>query len=101
MINRYCRCFSTTVAYLNIMKKRLQYFVLITLTIIVSCEKERSCEGCATKNNKPPIAVAGPDQVIILPTDSVLLDGRTSSDPDGMMSSYLWTKISGPASLIF
>lgn len=49
-------------------------------------------------NNKPPIAVAGPDQVITLPTDSVLLDGRTSSDPDGTISNYLWTKISGPSS---
>ena len=56
------------------------------------------CEGCATKNNKPPIAVAGPDQVITLPTDSVLLDGSASSDPDGKISEWLWTKISGPAS---
>ena len=56
------------------------------------------CEGCATKNNKPPIAVAGPDQVITLPADSVLLDGKQSSDPDGIISSYLWTKISGPTS---
>jgi len=56
------------------------------------------CEGCATKNNKPPIAVAGPDQLIILPTDSVLLDGRSSSDPDGSISNYLWTKLSGPVS---
>jgi hypothetical protein len=65
----------------------------------ISCKKEYSCEGCADNNkNKPPIAVAGPDQVITLPTDSVLLDGRTSSDPDGSISSYLWTKISGPVS---
>ena len=81
------------------MKKISQYLALIVLTVIVSCEKEYSCEGCAdNNNNKPPISVAGPDQVITLPTDSVSLDGRTSSDPDGMISSYLWTKISGPAS---
>ena len=64
----------------------------------ISCKKERSCEGCATKNNKPPIAVAGPDQVITLPTDSVSLNGINSSDPDGTISVWLWTKISGPAS---
>ena len=57
-----------------------------------------SCEGCANKENKPPISIAGPDQLITLPTDSILLDGRTSSDPDGSISSYLWTKISGPVS---
>jgi hypothetical protein len=48
--------------------------------------------------NKPPTAVAGPDQVITLPTDSVSLDGMTSNDPDGTISEWLWKKISGPAS---
>ena len=47
---------------------------------------------------KSPKANAGPDQEITLPTDSVLLDGTTSSDPDGTISEWLWTKISGPAS---
>jgi hypothetical protein len=27
-----------------------------------------------------------------------LLDGKSSSDPDGSISSYLWKKISGPVS---
>ena len=83
------------------MKFCLHFFASIFIFGIIanlSCKKETSCEGCATKNNKPPIAVAGPDQVITLPADSVLLDGKQSSDPDGIISSYLWTKISGPAS---
>src|SRR6188768_4001017 len=73
------------------------FSLLIGTIIFYSCKKEYSCEGCNEKN-KPPIAVAGADQVITLPTDSVLLDGRTSSDPDGIISEWLWTKISGPAS---
>jgi hypothetical protein len=68
------------------------------LVLIFSCKKETSCEGCAARGNNPPISVAGPDQLITLPTDSVSLDGRTSSDPDGRISSYLWTKVSGPSS---
>ena len=72
---------------------------VVSMLFQLSCKRELSCEGCGAKDNKPPIAIAGPDQVITLPTDSVLLDGRQSSDPDGMISSYLWTKISGPASL--
>jgi|GEM_PF-3107240 len=83
------------------MKKLIQFSVLLILSrsiVFFSCKKEQSCEGCVTNNNKPPTAVAGPDQVITLPTDSVSLDGRTSSDPDGMISSCLWTKISGPVS---
>ncbi|HET6766136.1 MAG TPA: hypothetical protein VFH08_02015 [Chitinophagaceae bacterium] len=31
-------------------------------------------------------AIAGPDQVITLPADSVLLDGSSSNDPDGRIS---------------
>lgn len=82
------------------MRSSLKYidFTLFAIVIFfVSCKKETSCENCKEKN-KPPIAVAGPDQVITLPTDSVLLDSRTSRDPDGFISSFLWTKISGPSS---
>ncbi|MEO6489288.1 MAG: Ig-like domain-containing protein [Ferruginibacter sp.] len=47
--------------------------------------------------NQLPIANAGPDQIITLPTNSITLTG-SGTDPDGMIVSYLWTKISGPAS---
>jgi hypothetical protein len=82
------------------MKPRLKFIVFVLLTVIlinISCKKEYSCENCAEKN-KPSISIAGPDQVITLPTDSVSLDGRNSSDPDGTISEWLWTKIAGPAS---
>jgi hypothetical protein len=77
-------------------------FLLLALFISVvgvffSCKKERSCEGCR-ETNKPPIAIAGPDQVITLRTDSISLDGSASNDPDGTISEWLWKKISGPAS---
>src|SRR5436190_14223309 len=85
------------------MKQDIKYIsliLLLMLPVLNSCKKEPSCENCRSVNykNKPPIANAGLDQVITLPTDSVLLDGRTSSDPDGIISEWLWTKISGPAS---
>jgi hypothetical protein len=82
------------------MKLLLKFAICILLTGIaffLSCKKETSCEGCRDYN-KPPIALAGPDQVITLPTDSVSLDGRNSSDPDGTISEWFWTKIAGPAS---
>ncbi|MEP7255326.1 MAG: hypothetical protein ABI666_06090, partial [Ferruginibacter sp.] len=46
--------------------------------------------------NTPPTANAGPDQTITLPTNSVTLAG-SGTDPDGTVTAYLWTKISGPA----
>ena len=50
--------------------------------------------------NEPPIAEAGSDTTIFLPTNSVTLDGSASSDPDGRISNYQWTKISGPSSCV-
>ncbi|HET6769134.1 MAG TPA: hypothetical protein VFH08_17105 [Chitinophagaceae bacterium] len=77
----------------------LSYLILSIIAggICISCKKESSCEGC-NENNKPPIAIAGLDQVITLPTDSVSLDGKRSNDPGGTISVWHWTKISGPAS---
>jgi len=46
--------------------------------------------------NKVPAARAGNDISITLPVNSVQLDGRSSSDPDGSISSYTWKKVSGP-----
>jgi len=46
--------------------------------------------------NIPPTANAGADQNITLPTNTVNLSG-SGTDPDGTISAYLWTKISGPA----
>ncbi|HYF33159.1 MAG TPA: PKD domain-containing protein [Chitinophagaceae bacterium] len=47
--------------------------------------------------NMPPAANAGSDQSIQLPANSVTLSGSASSDPDGTISSYAWSKIAGPA----
>ena len=46
----------------------------------------------------PPLAKAGADTILVLPVDSLLLDGRASKDPDGRIVAFKWTKISGPAS---
>ncbi|MGI9552580.1 MAG: PKD domain-containing protein, partial [Aurantibacter sp.] len=43
----------------------------------------------------PPLADAGPDQNIALPTNSITLNG-SGSDPDGGNVSFQWTQTSGP-----
>src|SRR5450432_3261210 len=48
--------------------------------------------------NQPPVANAGTNSTITLPVNSVTLNGSASSDPDGTISTYTWTKTSGPAS---
>ena len=81
--------------------KNVSAFIVLTaalgMLLFLSCQKEYSCEGCIG-NNHPPLAVAGPDTVITLPRDSVILDGSKSSDPGGKISAWQWTKIAGPAS---
>ncbi len=55
------------------MKQILQFAAFILLIgLVSSCKKEKLCEGCGD-GNKPPTAIAGPDQLITLPPDSVLL----------------------------
>jgi hypothetical protein len=89
---------------MKLLNKKFIFLIVLIVSVLfvinLSCKKETSCEGCRDNNNKPPIAVAGPNQVITLPTDSISLDGSSSSDPDGTISNWLWTKISGPASII-
>lgn len=44
----------------------------------------------------PPIADAGPDKIIILPANNVILNGNNSIAPSGDIKSYSWSKVSGP-----
>jgi len=78
-------------------RKGIAIILLIVLLFSLSCIKEYSYEG--DRNNKPPLAIAGPDTLITLPKDSVWLDCSKSSDPDGKITAWQWTKVSGPVSL--
>ena len=46
--------------------------------------------------NIPPIAEAGPNQLIIVPVNNVEIQGN-GIDYDGTITLYQWTKISGPS----
>jgi hypothetical protein len=56
--------------------------------------------GSGTSTNTPPLANAGTDKTITLPTNSVQLTG-TGSDPDGSIISYTWSKTGGPSQYLF
>lgn len=60
-----------------------------TITIIVSL----------AANILPIANIDTPNLTITLPTNSVVLAG-SGSDADGVIVSYLWTKISGPLHII-
>jgi hypothetical protein len=64
---------------------------VFAILIFATCKKTEEAPA-----DKPPVAKAGVDATIILPIDSITLDGSSSSDPDGNITYYQWTKISGP-----
>lgn len=84
--------------------KKGKFLWLLAAIYLSACTKELSCEDCGGNNlasaNQQPIANAGNDQVVILPTNSFELDGTQSTDPNNDISSYLWTKISGPSDVV-
>lgn len=52
--------------------------------------------GTPPKANVPPVANAGTDITITLPVNTVVLDGRASSDTDGTITQCFWQQVSGP-----
>jgi hypothetical protein len=57
-----------------------------------------SSDNVTVTVNQPPVANAGIDIVMTLPTNSTTLTGSASTDPDGSINTYAWTRISGPTS---
>jgi pimeloyl-ACP methyl ester carboxylesterase len=50
--------------------------------------------GGTIPSDMPPVANAGPDKTIALPTTAVTLSG-SATDPDGTVIDYSWVKVSG------
>ncbi len=48
-----------------------------------------------------PIADAGANVLVVLPTDSTALNGTASSDPANAPLTYAWTQVYGPSQLVF
>lgn len=51
-------------------------------------------------SNTPPVANAGANQTLAFGTTSTTLDGSASTDPDGTITTYAWTKIFGGSATI-
>uniref|UniRef100_A0A8D2A0C4 PKD/Chitinase domain-containing protein n=1 Tax=Sus scrofa TaxID=9823 RepID=A0A8D2A0C4_PIG len=50
------------------------------------------------ENNRPPVAVAGPDKELVFPVESTTLDGSQSSDDHGIVF-YHWEHLRGPSAV--
>ncbi len=56
-------------------------------------------EYSGTSTGKAPLANAGSDKSVTLPTSTLTLSG-SGTDSDGTIASYAWTKVSGPAATL-
>ncbi|WP_158559118.1 PKD domain-containing protein [Deminuibacter soli] len=74
------------------------YVVELTVTDNNNKSDKDTMKVIVAGANKTPVANAGKDQTINLPTTSVTLDGTGSYDPDGTVAKYYWSKITGPSS---
>ncbi|XP_014644200.1 PREDICTED: dyslexia-associated protein KIAA0319 homolog [Ceratotherium simum simum] len=50
------------------------------------------------EDNRPPVAVAGPDKELVYPVESTTLDGSRSSDDHGVVF-YHWEHVRGPSAV--
>ena len=87
---------------IQIFKKAVFIISMLIIIGLSGCKKELSCEECLTTDqpsaNHPPVAKTGNDTTIMLPGNTVNLNGSLSFDADNNITGYLWTKISGPSS---
>ncbi len=79
------------------------YIFRLTVTNNLSVSDSRdvtvvvSSETTTAQDNHPPVAIAGPDQVITLPVSLVTLSG-IGTDDDGTIIGYQWKQLSGSLS---
>jgi hypothetical protein len=75
-------------------------FFLATLLLFADSCKDEPVNPPTNPVNRRPIAKAGKDTSIWLPANLAQLNGDNSYDPDNNITSYHWTKQSGPDSFI-
>ncbi|XP_012678367.2 dyslexia-associated protein KIAA0319 [Clupea harengus] len=72
-----------------------QYSFQLTVTDSAGQEDSNTVTVSVLPENSAPVAVVGPDRQLILPVNSITLDGSSSTDDRGIISFH-WDTISGP-----
>jgi hypothetical protein len=72
------------------------YNFQLTVTDNAGAADKDTVQVTVNTSNQAPTANAGPDKVVTLPANTTTLAG-SGTDPDGSITSYLWTKVSGPS----
>ncbi|KAL1259784.1 hypothetical protein QQF64_010361 [Cirrhinus molitorella] len=75
-----------------------QYMFQLTVTDSRGQQDSDTVSVTVLPANKAPVAITGPDRQLLLPVNSITLNGSNSTD-DQAISSYQWNMISGPPGL--
>ncbi|KIC94305.1 PKD domain-containing protein [Flavihumibacter solisilvae] len=75
----------------------LRAFYIDDVKIADKTATEASMVGTTSSTGQAPVANAGSDVNVTLPTNSANLTGSLSKDPDGSISTYRWSQVSGPS----
>jgi hypothetical protein len=85
---------------LNMEASNLQEGVYVFRLTVTDTDGESDDDGVQvivnSASNQPPVADAGSNKTITLPTDRITING-SGTDPDGNIYSYSWKQTSGPA----
>ena len=78
-----------------------QYVFELTVTNSIGVSASAQVTITVLQGHLPPVANAGSDTTIALPTTSITLDGSSSYAPSGSITTYLWSQLQGPNTAVF
>jgi gliding motility-associated-like protein len=90
---------TTTLSLSNLVEGTYVFRLKVTDNDAGTGTDDVSVTVLAATVNQSPVANAGSDQNISLPTDAITLFG-SGSDPDGTVASYAWAKQTGPSATL-
>jgi len=75
---------------MKLLLKSSALFLLTGIFLGISCLREKIYGP--DLENKPPVANAGVDQILYLPTNGTMVDGSLSTDPENNIAKDEWAK---------
>ncbi|MEX1241456.1 MAG: Ig-like domain-containing protein [Cyclobacteriaceae bacterium] len=90
---------TSTLSLSDIVEGTYVFRITVTDNVGASSFEEIIVTVLPLGSNQPPVVSTGIDKVLFLPANSLNISG-SASDADGSISTYSWSKISGPTAIL-
>lgn len=90
---------SSTVSLNNLLEGTYTFRLTVTDNLGLTAFADVIVSVSAPSVNQSPVANAGPDKSITLPTNSITILG-SGSDADGTVTTYTWLQLNGPLAVL-